>query len=153
MTWLIEASRNRYAELGLPRSLKKAFQKEYSFKAWGTCVDSESGRVGAPVTKLRQIEMLTAPIISSGRITKKALQKLIGLYVHPFMHRRECMCIFHHTYLYMDKMPEGEERRIPHYVRDELYAAALLLPLSACNARWPVSTQIAATDASKHRWG
>lgn len=145
---LVQASRDRYAELGLPRSEKKAFQKEYSFKAWGTCVDSKSGRVGAPVTKLRQIEMLTTPIISSGRITKKALQKLIGLYVHPFMHRRECMCIFHHTYLYMDKMPECEERRIPHYVRDELYAAALLLPLSASNARWPVSTQVAATDAS-----
>ena len=68
---LVEASRQRYAELGLPRSEKKAFQKEYCFKAWGTCVDSKSGRVGASMSKLRQIEALTSPIISSGRITKK----------------------------------------------------------------------------------
>ena len=59
---LLDASRQRYAELGLPRSSKKGFEKEYTFKAWGTCVDSASGRVGAPVEKLRQIEESIAKI-------------------------------------------------------------------------------------------
>jgi hypothetical protein len=33
---LLAASRDRYSELGLPRSEKKAFEKQYTFKAWGT---------------------------------------------------------------------------------------------------------------------
>lgn len=145
---LLDASRERYRELGLPRSSKKAFQKEYSFKAWGTCVDSSSGRVGAPLSKLRQIEGLAVALLSGGRITKKALQKLIGLFVHPFMHRRECMCVFHHVYQYMDRMREDVSLRMPQHIRDEIAVAVLLLPLSCSNIRWPISAQLSATDAS-----
>ena len=50
-----DRARARYAELKLPRSEKKFFDKAYSFKAWGTEVDSQSGRVSAPLEKLRQI--------------------------------------------------------------------------------------------------
>ncbi len=152
-TRLIDASRDRYAELGLPTSKKKAFDKEYSFKAWGTCVDSKTGRVGAPVPKLRQIESLTLVLLEDGRITQKALQKLIGLFVHPFMHRRECMCVFHHIYMYLEKMNPNVSTRLPHYIRDELSIAALLLPLSCSSARWPVCVRIAATDASSSGGG
>ena len=94
---LIAQSRSQYKKLGLPVSAKKALNKEYSFKAWGTAVCSQSGRVGAPYEKLRQIEHLACRLLLEGRASKKALQKLIGLFVHPFMHRRECpyftMCI------------------------------------------------------------
>lgn len=145
---LVQKSRSRYAELGLPRSLKKAFDKEYAFKAWGTQVDSQSGRVGTPLQKLRQIEELTVRLIAQKYASKKALQKLLGLYVHPFMHRRECMSIFHHTYLFIDNLPEGVSRKIPQYICDELLTAALLLPLASANIRLPVSTRISATDAS-----
>ena len=44
----MQASRARCEELNLPRSEKKAFDKLHDFKAWGTCVSSASGRVGAP---------------------------------------------------------------------------------------------------------
>lgn len=37
---------------------------------------------------------------------KKALQKLVGFFVHPFMRRRECMSIFHHTYMHTERLPE-----------------------------------------------
>ncbi len=150
---LLHDSRERYRELGLPRSSKKAFQKEYSFKAWGTCVDSSSGRVGAPIEKLRQIEGLAVALLSGGVITKKALQKLIGLFVHPFMHRRECMCVFHHVYQYMDKMNEGVSQKMPQFIRDEIAVAVLLLPLSCSNIRWPISAQLSATDASSKGGG
>lgn len=60
-----DRARARYAELKLPRSEKKAFDKAYSFKAWGTEVDSQSGRVSAPLEKLRQIDM------KSGRMAKQ----------------------------------------------------------------------------------
>lgn len=43
---LMQQSRGKYDSLKLPRSTKKAFDKEYVFKAWGTEVCSSSGRVG-----------------------------------------------------------------------------------------------------------
>lgn len=139
--------------MGLPRSEKKAFDKEYAFKAWGTWVDSQTGQVSAPVEKLRQIESLTLAVLTYGVASKKAMQKLMGLYVHPFMHRRECMSNFHHTYQFVDRMPVDRIVKLPHHVRDELATATLLLPLSCGNIRWPVSVQIAATDASSGRGG
>lgn len=107
--------------------------------------------MSSPLEKLRQIEVLTLALLQHGLAFKKALQKLVGLYVHPFMHRRECMCVFHHIYQYMDNVPEQGVHRIPQHIRDELLTAAVLLPLASCSARWPVSVQIAATDASSTR--
>jgi hypothetical protein len=150
---IMDSSRKQYDKLNLPRSAKKAFDKQYSFKAWGTAVDSETGWVSTPAEKLRQIETLTTSLLSHGEVTKKALQKLIGLYVHPFMHRRQCMAIFHHVYKYLDRLEDGQLYRIPQHIVDELVTAALLLPFSGCNIRWPVSVQISASDASSRKGG
>lgn len=116
-------------------------------------MDSETGWVSTPAEKLRQIETLTTSLLSHGEVTKKALQKLIGLYVHPFMHRRQCMAIFHHVYKYLDRLEDGQLYRIPQHIVDELVTAALLLPFSGCNIRWPVSVQISASDASSRKGG
>lgn len=145
---LMHLSRDKYQELQLPRSTKKAFDKQYTFKAWGTQVDSQSGLVSVPTSKLRQIEMLTCALLQGGLVTKKAMQKLVGLFVHPFMHRRECMSIFNHVYKFIERTPEGHSVKIPQHVKDELITAVLLLPLASSSARWPVSTQVSATDAS-----
>lgn len=150
---IMNLSRCQYEKLGLPRSHKKAFDKQYNFKAWGTQIDSQSGNVSAPPEKLRQIETLVAAILKCGSATQKALQKLIGLFIHPFMHRRECMSIFHHVYKYIDRIDDKKPYKLPHHVKDELLTAALLLPFSGGNIRWPVSVQIAATDASSKRGG
>ena len=58
------------------------------------------------------------------------------------------MSIFHHTYLYIENLPEDMSKKMPQYVMDELLTAAPLLPLASANIRWPVSIQVAATDAS-----
>lgn len=150
---IMQRSRNKYKELGLPRSEKKAFNKEYCFKAWGSSVDSETGRIGSPVEKLRQVEELTIALLRTGCATKKALQKLVGLFIHPFMHRRECMSLFHHIYVYIESLPDNKLVRLPHHIRDELLTACLVLPLSSSNARWAVSPQVAATDASSKGGG
>ena len=150
---LLKASRDKYASLNLPRSEKKAFEKSYDFKAWGTQVNSETGRVGVPLGKLRQIECLIKAIVLEGWASKKAMQKLMGLCIHPFMHRRELMCLFHHAYVFIDGLPEQGVRKLPSYVKDELLCALLVLPLAEANVRSPVSTQISATDASSKMGG
>lgn len=58
------------------------------------------------------------------------------------------MSILHHTYLYIENLPEGISRKMPQYILGELLTASLLLPLASANIRWPVSVQISATDAS-----
>ena len=145
---ITKKARDRYDELKLPRSKKKSFDKCYNFKAWGTQVDSNLGIVSSPLEKLRSIEALTIALLFSGQASKKTLQKVVGLFIHPFMHRRECMCIFHHIYHHIEKLPEGKIAKLPQHIRDELLCATLLLPLAGTNARWPVSTQVSATDAS-----
>jgi len=150
---IMHRSRKRYSELGLPRSTTKAFDKKYEFRAWGTSVNSKTGIVGAPYEKLRQIEILTTALLELGSATKKSLQKLIGLYIHPFMHRRECMAVFHHIYVFLENMPDGKLCRLPHHIRDELLIACLILPLANSNIRWPVSPVVSATDASSFGGG
>ena len=43
---LLELSRDQYKRHGIPTSESKAFSKADRFTAWGTKVDSKSGRVG-----------------------------------------------------------------------------------------------------------
>ena len=84
--------------------------------------------------KLRQIEVLATELIREGKASKKALQKLIRLFVHPFMHRRECMSIFHHIDSFVERMPEQGLITLPHFVIDELLTAVLALPLAEASA-------------------
>lgn len=58
------------------------------------------------------------------------------------------MSIFHHTYMYIESLPDGASRKIPQYVQDELITASLLLPVAAANVRLPVSVKVSATNAS-----
>ena len=59
---IIENSRAQYAKHGIPTSDKKAFEKAGNFVAWGTEVDSQSGRVGTPLSKLRQLGRVIAEV-------------------------------------------------------------------------------------------
>lgn len=79
---------------------------------------------------------------------KEIVAEVVSLFVHPFMHRRECMSIFHHTYAYIESLRDSCSKKLPQYVQDELITAALLLPVAASNVRLPVSVRISATDAS-----
>ena len=68
----------------------------------GSHVDSETGRVGIPQLKARQLEELLTHIVRARFCSKKALQKLLGLYVHPFMHCRLAMSVFDRVYLFVN---------------------------------------------------
>ena len=71
---ILQASRENYKRLNIPVSAKKAFTKEYQFQAWGTSVDSRTGRVGTPMQKLHQLGDLLAKVCALPRVSKKLLQ-------------------------------------------------------------------------------
>ena len=72
-----------YETSGLERSLPKTFTEQEQFVAWGTGVDSKSGRVGVPLPKMAAIWGLLYRTLFVPCITRRALEKLIGLVVHP----------------------------------------------------------------------
>ena len=142
------ASRERYEKLGIPISKKKQFTKEYSFQAWGTAVDSSTGRVGTPMMKLKQLEKLLLDVCQLPQISQKFLQKTFGLIVHPCMHQRLIMSLIQEAYLFVNKLGLAGPAKLPKSVREELLLVGLLLLLCHSNIRWPVSSRVGASDAS-----
>jgi hypothetical protein len=145
---IVERSRAEYHRLGLPRAEAKAFEIQRSFVAWGTEVDSSSGRCGTPEEKRRQLFFLTCLTISSNRVTKKLMQSLMGSFIHPFMHRRECMCIFGRAFQWVHGLPEKEVVGIPHDIQDELWVACLHLTIACADIRAPICTNVTCSDAT-----
>ena len=145
---LIERSRNQYANQGIPTSQSKKFDKADKFVAWGTELDNKTGRAGAPLIKLKQLSELLVRVTRLGAVSKKMLQGVTGLLVHPFMHRRSMMCLLQETFLWIEKLGDSESRPLPIAVREELCSCALVLPLCHSNIRWPVSCRLGASDAS-----
>ena len=150
---IIANSRSQYEKLNLPVSKNKRFTKVQKFTAWGTSVDSQTGRVGAPLTKLQQLCQLILEICSLPFVTQKLLQKTVGLIVHPAMHKRIFMSLLQDTYVWINKMIPGRKHRLPKSVKEELLWVALSLPCMHSNARWQISRRIAATDASSSGGG
>ena len=145
---ICQKSREQYQKLDLPVSLKKQFTKCSKFTAWGTSVDSETGRVGVELEKLKQLCGLIVEVSKLKKVNKKVMQKVVGLVIHPAMHRRNLMAIFQDTYTFISRIPEKGYRKLPPKVREELLWMALCLPVMESNIRWPVSTRVGASDAS-----
>lgn len=133
---IIASSRNHYTSLGIPTSSKKAFAREPKYTAWGTEVESKSGRVGAPLLKVRHLSEVIANACQLPKLFKKLLQGLTGLLVHPFLHRRLAMSILQDTFLWIEKLSDHESKPLPVKVKEELLGCALILPLSHRNIRW-----------------
>ena len=150
---LLDNSRAQYAKHSIPTSAKKAFSKADRYVAWGTEVDSKIGRVGTPQVKLSQLSQLIAAACNLKTVSKKLLQGVTGLLVHPFMHRRNLMCILQDTFIWIEKLSDTDSKPLPTAVREELLCCGLVLPLCHSNIRWGVSCRIGASDASLEKGG
>lgn len=87
------------------------------------------------------------------RVSKKLLQSVRGLLIHPLMHRRNLTCLLQETFIWIEKLSGNSQKSLPNSVREELLCSALLLPLCHSNIRWSVSTRIGASDASSTHGG
>ena len=137
---IMRDSRNQYAKHNIPTSSKKSFQKAETFVAWGTEVDSQSGRVGTPIRKLRQLGRVLSEVLELNSVSKKMLQQVTGLLVHPFMHRRNLMCLLQDTFIWIETLNDKESKALPPGVREELLWCSLCLPVAEANVRWEVSS-------------
>ena len=142
-----------YQEDRLAEEESKRFDGQLSFKAWGNEIDGGIGRSSAPVATRRELFRITASLIKFGWATKKVLEQTLGLYAAVLLSRRECFGVFHHLYTYANSFGSALWRRLPHFVLDELVAAALHLAVAFGNLRAPLSTRVYATDATPSRGG
>jgi hypothetical protein len=110
---LIELARRAYEDAGLDRAPKKAYLKATTFTAWGTEVRSEAGRCGAPLARRAQLFVLRNLALACPTTSKELVRSLLGSYVHPFSHRKECMTIFGRAYKWCDSLPPREAVRMP----------------------------------------
>ena len=77
----IEASRQKYAEVGLPVASGKSFDQEQDFEVWGTRVSGHSGRVGVDQDKLRQVFRLLVSGLGLPT-TQGTVQSMLGAPLH-----------------------------------------------------------------------
>ena len=143
---IMSDSRKQYDIQGVPVSKKKAFTKSSRFVAWGTEVDCPSGRVGAPLIKLRQLCSIICGFCKLKTASKKLTQQILGLLIHPLMHRRCIMCLLQECFSWVESLPEKGQKKIPVSVREELQWVALCLPLCHTDIRWPIANRIGCSE-------
>jgi len=150
---IMETSRCMYERVGWNRSIHKTFDKIQDFTAWGTSVNSASGKVGAPLPRRQTIIELTLGLLNLDYVTQKTMQQALSLYTHPFMHRRLLFSCFGEAFTWTSKFQPRQLKRLNRSVVDELIFAVLLLPLAESCIRWPISTEVCASDATPVRGG
>ena len=150
---ILTASRAGYAKAGWPLSSSKSFDFSKEFIVWGTEVRSDAGKVGAPRSRRLQLFMLTLLVLTAPGVTKALMQSLLGSYIHPFSHRKECMSVFGKAFKWTSNLPDCIVHSIPFDVKLELIGAALLVLLAVSDIRAPVSCDITTSDATPTRAG
>lgn len=153
---IIERSHKAYEAGKLLRAEEKGFgfssgpssPAATNFTVIGTEIRGELGLAGAPLEKRRHLFSLGSRCLGFKSLTGDLVRRLVALYVHPLMHRRELMCLLSDVFGWISGGPPGAVRRLPHNPRQEMIMCTLCLPLAEAHLRWPVSRRLAATDAT-----
>ena len=118
------------------------------FTVVGTEVNGELGSAGAPRRKRGGLALLAAGALSLPGTERRLLKRLSALFVHPFLHRRCCLSVFHETFKWLESLEDGKVVSWKKTVKGEFGQAISMLPLAEACARWPVSTRVSTTDAT-----
>ncbi len=94
------------------------------FTVIGTEVQSDHGTVAAPLAKRRALFALSAQALQLPRVSQDLHRSLLALFVHPFMHRRELMCVFGSSYSWLAAQSEGRTCELRHDVRGHSFAVS-----------------------------
>ncbi len=98
---IIERSHKAYEAVKLPRAEEKGFgfssgpssPAATNFTVIGTEIRGELGLAGAPLEKRRHLFSLGSRCLGFKNLTGDLVRRLVALYVHPLMHRRDLMCL------------------------------------------------------------
>ena len=151
---ITETAKAAWAAAGLPRAEHKDLEKQAEFVAWGTEARDAAGTAAGPVAKRRALGQLTCWLLAGRRVSKSALRSLLANFVHPFVHRRCLLAVFHRSFKFLESLPDEVALvRLPADILDELAVAAALLGVAVGHVRWPVSREVSASDATVDSYG
>ena len=74
-----------------------------NFVAWGTSVSSGQGFVETPLVKRAHLFIMALRILTAGKTHIDIIRRLVALHIHPFLHRREMLSIFHGVFKWIDE--------------------------------------------------
>ena len=141
-------ARLAYARAGLDRSEAKAFEQVPRFRAWGADFDGIVGELAAPLMGRRQLFRIVMRLCAVRVATRRMLQQVQGFFANAFGFRRCLFSLLHHCYTFTAALPETGWNRVPQPILEELWAAAMHLPMAVADLRRPVATVLKATDAT-----
>ena len=103
---IIQRSHEAYRAADLPRAEEKGFGfaqgpealAATQFVAIGTEIKSEPGLAGAPLAKRRHLFDLGVRCLGFDSATSDLLRRLVSLYLHPLLHRRELMSLLYEVF-------------------------------------------------------
>ena len=105
---------------------------------------------GIPNKKLIQIIPVTYETLVGGAITRKELERLLGLWGFPLQYRRPVYCVLDPCFKWLHSLPEGGRKyNLPEAVFDELLLLLILAPLMHTRLDAQVYPLVGATDASE----
>ena len=92
-------------------------------RMWRTCLAGPRRR-----RRRRLLAEVTFGFLGERRISKSAFRSLLTNYIHPYVHRRCLLAVFHRSFKFLESLEDEETLvRLPADMADELALAAALL--------------------------
>ena len=152
----IEALRESYQDLGLPRHPKKSVVNQTQAEVQGAWVDGHKGTVAAKASKAMKYVALALDLLQRGVVSQRELQVLGGGFVYLAMFKRPLLSSLNHIWSMITAMSDcGASTRWPIWkvVAGEIVRFLCLLPLAEITLRLKVDPIVTASDASSQGGG
>ena len=147
----VQALREEYSRLGLPRHPKKSTERVFKAEIQGAIVDGELGFAMPRPEKVLLYVSLGLCLVQRRHCTLKELQVVCGGFVYFCMFRRPLLCALNEVWRFMvrlKRLPPVVRMPLPKQVMRELLRFILLCPLAQMSFKLPLGEHVTCSDAS-----
>ena len=148
----VQALREEYSRLGLPRHPKKSPQRALKAEIQGAIVDGSLGFAMPRLEKVLLYVFLGLSLVQRRYCTLKELQVVCGGFVYFCMFRRPLLCALNEVWRFVERLkrfPPVVRMPLPRQVTRELLRFILLRPLAQMSFKLPLGEHVTCSDASK----
>lgn len=156
VTPLVQALREEYSALGVPRHPKKAVSSQFQAEVQGAIVDGRAGLAYPKVEKVLKYAHLSRLLLEAGEATQKQMQIVGGGLVYMSMFRRPLLGGLNQIWKFIvqcEHYPPFVKFTLPQEVKEEIARFLGLIPLAYMDFRATISPHVTASDASQSGGG
>lgn len=111
-------------------------------------LDGDEGLLIAQLERTVPLAVLTAQVARLGKVNRKLLEVLAGVWTSVLQFRKRCMCLFEKLFEEIQLYPYEEVFALRAATVDELWSLFFLAPLFCTDLRAKVSNEFSLVDAS-----